>query len=407
MSTNNQELQARAMQGDLKAMMNLAISYYHAGDLANVEKYWVMAAEHGSDNAVYNLLCNLYGRSAGRPDALKFVEWLKKAADSENEGWGKIILGAAHCGVLRPSWALQLNACNENKTFHRLNGIELDFVKGIRLIEEGLKLAEKGDIPINYEDYESIAEAYSNRFRYFRADTSRRDHLYQDYPANYEAGNDLHTAVKYYNIAIDKTIKNDLNYNMIEIIRLVNDEISAYDEAQKSHENALKSICELEEMLSDENIAQREKESEEKKRQTAEWKKQRAKGVFILRGFIIAYPFVQYYVILVNAHVFTWAYASIFNQLVVRFAPLFVFSALAGSVGIKFNLSAMRAIIIMIIAAFIVPRFALESYIVQNVYGFSSVIAGIIISLIGMIIGIVINCLIAVRKYHNMWNAKG
>ena len=236
----DQEMLAKANSGDRSAMVNAGIAYFQEGNYPKTAEYWEKAAELGSKNAVYNLLRNLYGRRSSAPNKAKCSEWLIKSADITS--WGKLMLGAAHCGAIVEEWRASFFP-EEYGSIFTLDGIERNFAKGIALINQGLAEPDP-DIPLGEQDYEAIANAFENRFRYFKKNANERKNLY---PNDEEPIEDLVQAIKFSGLSRDAIPTNHPIYDDLvkasnDIIKSLKGEVDAYKSAWEARDSALDMI---------------------------------------------------------------------------------------------------------------------------------------------------------------------
>ena len=233
----DQEMLAKANAGDKSAMVNIGLYYFQEGNYTKTAEYWEKAADLGSKNAAYNLLRNLYGRRSTSPNKTKCIEWLVKSQHITS--WGKLMLGAAHCGAIVEEWRASFFP-EEYGTYFTFDGIEINFAKGIALINQGLAEPDP-DIPLGEQDYEAIANAFENRFRYFIKNTNERKNLY---PNDEEPIEDLVAAINFSGLSRDAIPTNHPIYDMFvkdknDIIKSLKKEVDAYRSAWEARQGAL------------------------------------------------------------------------------------------------------------------------------------------------------------------------
>ena len=242
----DRELLAKANAGDTDAMLDVGFAYYREQNFAKVEEFWTRAAEKGDRRASYHLLRGLYGIKDAMPSIPKFCYWLNKAADPSglDSGWARIMLGALRCGAMREGWVYAFDVEVTNGSFHILEGIDFDPAEGIRLVENGMKVAEERGHALDNDDYDAIAKAWNNRFQHFRKNNIEQSKLY---PAGYEPLDDLRQSIKYIRKCIEVFPENHPNRDLIieannRIIAITEKEIASWEAAIKAKQDAVNSL---------------------------------------------------------------------------------------------------------------------------------------------------------------------
>ena len=138
---------------DNSALFKLGIACLDEGNPKGAVEWLKKSAIAGNRTAAFNLVLIHRDDQFGMPDKQEFFRWLKKLAYDFKDGWGQVQLGIIYCGT---HVGVPFAFFGKDLFVSELNPEE-----GLRLLNEGVPIAEKKGSPkLDSHDYYDISASY-------------------------------------------------------------------------------------------------------------------------------------------------------------------------------------------------------------------------------------------------------